>query len=851
MDTFSRYAPFIQEFIFNHGWNELHGIQTAAASAIFDTDDHVLLTSGTASGKTEAAFFPILSLMMEDPATSVDVLYIAPLKALINDQFQRLDELTEAAGIPVWRWHGDVSASHKRRLLKQPSGILQITPESLEALLMRHTPSIPALFHDTRFIVIDELHSLLRQDRGSQTLCLIERLARLSGSCPRRIGLSATLGEPERAAELLAAGTQRSCVIPRFTEPNRSWSLTLEHFFTAGPQAGASVSSRVTAGRYEAVSKQVGVRENDLPHAASSTSVFDGVRAPIPVEVLEIEDVPQPSSESLEQLLLAKDRDPDPHWSTIRLLSPTRPYRASQIHPEFQGADPGIISIYEGSTGSKCLVFSNSREEAEWVCSMLRSLAQTAGEPDRFLIHHGNISSSLRESAEELMREDDRADTTVTTATLELGIDIGRLERTFQIDAPFTVSGFLQRLGRTGRRDTPPEMHFIIREEPSEPRSTFPETIPWKLLQGIALIQLYLEDRYVEPPSNRKLPYSLLYHQIMSTLAATGELTPAELASRILTLTPFRRITTNDLRALLHHLIRTDQIELTETGGLIVGLQGERQINSHKFFAVFQENIEYAVRSEGIELGTVVNPPPVGERLAIAGKCWLVEELDYERRVVHCTQIPGRVPAYFGNCAGSIETRVLERMQQALAETETYPYLLTNARARLASARKEARLAHITGRSACPLIHLGEDSWALLPWLGSYAFLALERFLKIRCAKRLGLRGLDASRPYFMQFRLKPSIDAETFFSVLGKEAQNGLDPQDLLYTNEVPRFEKYDSFIPDALVRKGFALGVLDVEGMLARVQSWAQEFGDGSTPAYLPPASPSYMEVPKNSSS
>ncbi len=190
MGTFERFAPFIQNFIYDHEWESLRGIQVAAAEAIFDTDANVLLTAQTASGKTEAAFFPILSLFDEDPPASVGAIYIGPLKALINDQFLRLNDLCAEANIPVWHWHGDVSASHKAKMLKNPSGILQITPESLEALLLRKHAAISRLFCDLRFIVIDEVHSLLRGDRGGQTICLIERLVawrastRGASACP-------------------------------------------------------------------------------------------------------------------------------------------------------------------------------------------------------------------------------------------------------------------------------------------------------------------------------------------------------------------------------------------------------------------------------------------------------------------------------------------------------------------------------------------------------------------------------------------------------------------------------------------------------------------------------------------
>ena len=169
MEVFYRYAPFIQDYIYRSGWKTLRGVQNAAGDAIFGSEDNVLLTASTASGKTEAAFFPILTLLDEDPPQSVGVLYIAPLKALINDQFGRLNELCEEEGIPVHRWHGDVAQSRKRKVMKHPSGILQITPESLESLMINKHMEIPSLFHDPRFIVIDEIHSLLRGDRGMQS----------------------------------------------------------------------------------------------------------------------------------------------------------------------------------------------------------------------------------------------------------------------------------------------------------------------------------------------------------------------------------------------------------------------------------------------------------------------------------------------------------------------------------------------------------------------------------------------------------------------------------------------------------------------------------------------------------
>ncbi|MCR4760631.1 MAG: DEAD/DEAH box helicase [Oscillospiraceae bacterium] len=740
MDAFSRYAPFIQDYIFRQGWEQLRAVQVAAADAIFNTEDNVLLSASTASGKTEAAFFPVLTLLEENPPASVGAIYIAPLKALINDQFSRLTELCEPADIKVWRWHGDVGQSQKAKLLKHPSGILQITPESLEALMLHKHAMIPALFRDLRFVIIDEVHSLLRGDRGGQTLCLIERLSDLSGAKPRRIGLSATIGNIEQAAEYLGTGSGRRTVIPQLAPQKSTWRLSMEHFYAMDTQAA---------------------------------------------EGREIE-----AAEPLE-----RETDPAP-----------------------SAADPAYGYIFAHTQGKKCLVFVNSREECEAVTTSLRQYCETKHEPERFLIHHGNLSAAIRETAEAVMKDEEQCLTTVTTATLELGIDIGKLERAFQLDAPFTVSSFLQRMGRTGRRGLPPEMWFVMREEEPEARAMLPSTVPWKLLQGIALVQLYAEEHWVEPPKLDRLPFSLLYHQTMSTLAANGEMTPAQLAGRVLKLQPFHRITQDDYRILLRHLIEKDHIQRTERGGLIAGLAGERVLNHYKFYAVFQDSEEFTVRSESQEIGTIVQPPPAGEKIAIAGRVWVVDEVDFDRHTVYCTMVRGKVPAYFGDCPGDIQTKILERMRRVLQEEQQYPYLMKNAAARLAQARHTAENSGLLHE---PLICLGGDMWALFPWLGSYAFLALERFLKIRCAKELFLSGLSPARPYFITFKMK--ADKAAFFRVLREQAEAEWDPMELVYPDEIPLFEKYDEYVPAELVRKGFAYGILAVDEMKARVLEWA----------------------------
>lgn len=726
MDIYSRYAPFIREHIYRNNWQSLRGIQVAAGDAIFNTDENVLLTASTAAGKTEAAMFPILTLMEEDPPLSVGCLYIAPLKALINDQFGRVEELCSEADITVMHWHGDVSQDRKRKFLKAPRGILQITPESLEAMMMRRHQMIGQLFGDLRFIVIDEVHSFLRGDRGLQTVCLVQRLMRDAGISPRIIGLSATIGSPEAAARIIAAGTGRGTVIPKVKEASGEWRISMEHFYITGPQAGEGEPSEY---------------------------------------------------------------------------------------------DPSMKYIYDRSQGRKCLVFSNSREECEAVTVDLRTIGELSHEPERFLIHHGNLSTAYRESAEDIIKEDDKNVTICTTSTLELGIDIGRLERAFQINAPFTVSSFLQRMGRTGRRGNPAEMLFVMREERAGDRDDIGKFIPWSLLQGIALVQLYIEERWVEPPREGRLPFSLLYHQAMSILSAEGDMQPAELASRLLTLSPFANISQEDLKVLLRHLVKEDQLEITETGGLLVGIKGERVINDYRFFAVFQENVEYSVRCESSEIGTIAYPPKLNEDICIAGKVWRVTDTNIKEKKVYVMPVKGKVPAYFGDVAGDIDTRVLLRMKKALGENDIYPYLLNNAKVRLEEARHMAREASLTER---PLHNIGPRMYILFPWLGSYAFLALSRLIQIKCAKRLGLTGFISAKPYYMQFIMKESEDG--FYEILKEEAERLTDPMELLFPKEVPVFEKYDAQVPPELVRKSFAYGVLDIGTMKERIREWPE---------------------------
>ena len=737
---FSRFPDFIKEFIYRNNWSELRDIQLDAAKVIFDTESNLLLSSSTASGKTEAAFFPIITDILSHPesAESISVLYVAPLKSLINDQFSRLDELLDMTGITVTHWHGDVSASHKSKLLKNPEGILQITPESLESMLMNRANDIPRLFANLRFVVIDEIHSLIGSDRGNQVICHLSRISRLIGHSPRRIGLSATIGDVELASAWLGAGSGRETVAPIPKKVPLKWRLGLEHFYIQNP--------------------------NEVQSHAPTLSTA-------------------PQEDRGGRALL----------------------------------DPGYEFLYDALDGKKALVFSNSREETEYVTATLRQICKARGDKDVFLIHHGNLSASLREDAERTMKDDTvHQAVTCATVTLELGIDIGRLDRVGQMGAPTTVSGFLQRLGRSGRRGTPPEMIMVYREETPLPNAPLHELIPWELLRGIGIIDLYSNERFIEPPRVKKMPLSLAFHQTLSILFSSGELTAKALAERVLSLPPLATLGRETYRALLVSMINNEFLEMTETKGLIVGLKGERILNSFKFYAVFKDSEDYTVRCDGEEIGTITTPPPVGDRFALAGRVWEVKEVDIPSKLIFVKAVEGKMEISWPGDSGEIHTKLLLAMRDVLFNGKEYPFLGENAKERLSHARRVAKNARMDENM---LVFLGGQSYVLFPWLGTRSFRTLRRFLQ-KYAPELGISDIQSEGCCYITFKAKPEAGKNLLFGIRSILERDGLDTFSLVNDGECPVFDKFDEYIPPELLRDAYAVDRLYADEVLERFE-------------------------------
>lgn len=728
MNVFNRLAPFIQEFIYQNKWEELRANQVAACEVIFDSEDNLLLSSGTASGKTEAAFLPVLTELYKHPSSSVGVLYISPLKALINDQFKRLEQLLLDSNIPVTKWHGDASLTQKNRLVKRPEGILQITPESLESLITNKRGACLTMFSDLRFVIIDEVHHFMRDVRGIQLLCVLERLKQLTGVNPRRIGLSATLGDVSLAKNWLNTGTGRDCAAPITEEGKKRVRLHIERFVNYADK-GDLVE-----------------RDN------SKTIVNDSSHGDI----------------------------------------------GEREHYEY---------LFRQTLDKKTIIFTNSREETEFVMANLREIAIKNRAPDVYRVHHGNVSALLRENTEDEMKSDDEKIVTGATVTLELGIDIGSLDQAVQVGAPLNVSSFAQRLGRCGRRGQVPQLLFTFVESIKVHSGDILGPINWGFIRTIAIIELYTKEHWIEPIPPLNHAYNLVYHQTMSCLKSNGEMSSAGLAQAILTLECFKHITQEDYRKLLVHLIDTEQLQRTEQGGLIIGRAGEKIVNSHKFLTVFIAPEYFLVKDENRTIGTVDKVYPVGVRFALAGMAWETVDVNVKSKVIFVKRVPGiSVVDWDVDFEAEFHTVLVRKIRSILKTDDAYLYLSERCRERLSEIRYIARNSGILDNL---VTSLSDKKYAVFPWIGTRQLITLYYALL--------QRGIKCRLPFNSSVYLEVIFNGskENLEDMIADILQSELDLYSLPLPDKVQINGKYNEFIPLNLLRKQFIEDYLDFEGL------------------------------------
>ncbi len=511
MSEFEKLHPSLRYHIVNTlGWSTLRPTQLAAIAPIH-AGSHCLLLAPTAGGKTEAAAIPILSKMLNESWPGTSVLYVCPIKALLNNLEHRLSHYAGLVGRRVEVWHGDISQSRKNRALKDAPDMLLTTPESIEAMLISVRVNRPSWFGNLRAVIVDELHAFAADDRGWHLRSVLHRLDQYLERPLQRIGLSATVSNPSDLLAWFAPGGTRTVV----------------------GSASVSTNADVT-----------------IDHVAS-----------------------------LENAAIV----------------------ISRLH-----------------RGEKRLVFCDSRSSAEQLSSMLRAREM------RTFVSHASLSVSERRQAEAAFSEEKDC-VIVATSTLELGIDVGDLDRVIQIDSPSSVSSFLQRMGRTGRRAG------------GRRNCLFLTTHDDAFLLALGVTQKWSEA-WVEAAVPPAEPWPILAQQALVLILEWGEVPTMELV-RLLH-GSFPELALEDIADLVEHLVARGFLDRSE-GVVRVGPETERAFargHYRELLASFSGLMLLTGRHGSNEIGYIDPTVLTGEQdhrlLLLAGRSWHVTEVEWSRRIV-------------------------------------------------------------------------------------------------------------------------------------------------------------------------------------------------------------------------
>lgn len=681
------------------GWGSLRPVQELTIQAILG-GNNCLVLAPTAGGKTEAAFFPILDLIYQQKLAPVNALYISPIRALLNNQEPRLIKLAGLVGATAFKWHGDVLQSERQRFLRNPAHILMTTPESLEVMLISPKIDKAALFAGLRFVVVDEIHHFAADDRGAHLVAILERLIQYTDQDIQRIGLSATVGNPETVAHWLNGSSKRSSQII------------------------------------------------DPPHEAASRLIR--------IDTYQDEDD-----------------------------------LANKVAPLVKGR--------------KTLFFVEGRKLAEGVKQAIDGVTAIT------YVHHSSIGRELREEAEQSFAFGHGSQCIVCTSTMELGIDVGDLDAILQQEAPATVSSFMQRMGRTGRRPgARAEMNFFCRDEMA-------------LLRATALVNL-ARHNWIEPVKPAKYAIQILAHQILAQALQYYGIRRDDLWNVARSVQCFSGIAMQDYDLLLEHLVKTDVLNRVD-GLYVFGKTGEKQFGRQNFlslYSVFETPEEIKVlTADRRMIGTlqawfVQLTSGKGEMIfVLAGQAWLVKHIDLEAGEIIVTPAPrGAIPRW--NSGGAlIGKEIAEAMRSCLASNDTYTFLTLKAQQRLDKMRCE--WGEIVMAEKIPLRLHGRE-WELYTFAGDRINILLGQAFEMITG--CGVSGDSLS------LRIKP-VSTDPIPPSMVTQAIDQMRTDDyfsperiLTLAKRLPssRWSKFQPLLPKELEARFLAEKIFDVQGL----QDW-----------------------------
>lgn len=620
MTAFDQLHAALQHHIVNSlGWRELRPLQQQSIVQIL-AGRHALLLAPTAGGKTEAAFFPVLSRMLSENWTGLGVLYLCPIKALLNNLDVRLSGYCNLVGRWSGIWHGDIRDADKRSVLRDNPDCLLTTPESLEVMLVSKRTDEEALFRNVRVVIVDEIHSFAGDDRGWHLLALLERVTKIAGREIQRIGLSATVGNPAGLLDWLSGHCQGERV--------------------------------VIAPRDESVSARPAVEIDFVGNLDNAAIVI------------------------------------------------------SRLH-----------------RGEKRLVFTDSRSRAEQIAARLR-----AGKVQTY-VSHSSLSADERKRAEQAFAEGSDC-VIVATSTLELGIDVGDLDRVIQIDAPATVSSFLQRMGRTGRRTGTLRNCLLLATSHSA------------LVRTAGLVKLW-SSGYVEPIEPPPSPFHIFAQQIMALALQQGGIGRKTWRGWIGRMPAFARMSDEETESIIAHMLREGLLSDDE-GLLWFGREGEAAFGRKNFMdllSVFQSPPLFIVRHGRTDLGEVHESSfliKTGNRpvLSLAGRSWVATHIDWVNRVAYVepTEQVGR-SRWLGP-GQPLSSRYCQAIKEVLLSEERPAHYSRRAAEEMSDAREEFSFLSDGATTALSSQSEGRTYW--------WTFAGLRANAALSDAMR-GLSGVDAS----------------------------------------------------------------------------------------------------------
>ncbi|MEU5566140.1 DEAD/DEAH box helicase [Micromonospora musae] len=676
-------------------WPALRPLQDAAVRPLLDGEDALLLAP-TAGGKTEAAMFPLLSQMGQENWSGTSVLYVCPLKALLNNLLPRLETYTGWLGRRAALWHGDVTMGRRRKILRERPDVLLTTPESLESMLVSAAVDHHEFFSHVRAIVVDEVHAFAGDDRGWHLLAVLERLSRVAGRPVQRIGLSATVGNPDELLSWLQ-GSGRDQRPARVVAPG-----------LAAPEAVATSVSR-------------------------------------PAGDVELDYV-------------------------------------GSVH----NAAKVIASLHRGE---KRLVFCDSRALVEELGQRLRALDVTT------FLSHASLSVEERRRAEEAFAQE-RDCVIVATSTLELGIDVGDLDRVIQVDAPRTVASFLQRIGRTGRR-------------PGSTRNCLFLALDGEgLLHAAGLLHLWAQgwvEAVVPPPEPRHIVAQQILALSLQQHRIGDQLWPGEWNG----LAPFDK----SAEVIVRNLVERGYLD-EDSGMLFIGPEAELRFGRRHFMdmlAVFTAPPQFTVLSGRTEIGrtdpALLTAKVEGPRLLLlAGRSWRVTYIDWNRRRCFVEPADGGGKALWmtGGMPQGLSFRMVRAMRDVLLGTDPPVALTGRAQTRLASLRQDSEALVHPGGTLVVRDKDGDARW--WTWAGYRANATLISTLSDIA---------DPSQRYDdASIRLRPDLDREILRKSLADASERVCLPE---VNPKALAGLKFSEALPERLAVATLAARLADIPGAAA----------------------------------